>query len=103
MEKNIDIPPFYISQEIVAIRDHSQGAFKKGDEFKVTSIGKSCCTWIITIGIKATGVPVCTLCGKYRKYTGEWEFRTDSFAPKVQLGEFVSMKEVVQLETVCAN
>jgi len=109
MEKNIDIPPFYIGQEIVAIRDHSQGVFKKGDEFRITSISKASCSckgkWLVTIGIpKTSSLAKCHFCYTILEITGsEWVFGSLNFAPKFKLGEFVSMKEVVQLETVCAN
>lgn len=104
----LEIPPFYVGQEIVAIRDHSQGAFKKGDEFKVTSIKKSLCgcnLWLVTIGILAPTKPAtkCRRCGAITGYHVEWLFGTDNFAPKIEIGEFVSMKEVLQLELISAN
>lgn len=35
---------WYIGQPIVAIKDHSQGDFKKGDEFTILGIHESFCT-----------------------------------------------------------
>lgn len=40
---------FYIGQKVVAIVDHSQGVFKKGDEFVVLEIAKICTEWCIKI------------------------------------------------------
>lgn len=45
------IAPFHIGQRVVAIKGHDFGFFKKGDEFTVLQIRKSCCQWVIDIGV----------------------------------------------------
>lgn len=103
----INIAPFYVSQEIVANRDHSQGLFNKGDEFVVKSIRMGCCDWEIDIGIKIpdefTGWS-CYTCGKSSHSDICW-FKTKSFSPKLQIKDFVSMKQLAerQLELVSGN
>jgi hypothetical protein len=42
---------FYVGQEVVAISDHSQGYFKKGDEFIIKSISNTECCGICVLGI----------------------------------------------------
>src|SRR3989304_10258137 len=95
--ENITIAPFYIGQEVVANCNHSQSAFKKGDEFKVTSIEFRCCRWVITVGIKST-LPKwrCTHCSHVRKSGIEWAFFANRFSPKIEIGEFISMKQLVE-------
>lgn len=102
----MDIQPFFIGQEIVAIVDHLQGVFKKGDEFKVISTKRSTCKCkkpLINIGIAAHTYIYCCKCLEVHSDEGIWYFDASSFAPKHKFGEFVSMKEVIQLETVSAN
>lgn len=106
-----EIPPFYIGQEIVAIKDHSQGAFKKGDEFIVTDCYRNNCKckmWGVTIGINhTTSSHNCTACNTYNltNLSKEWFFNVTCFAPKIQLSEFVSLKQFSeqQLELISAN
>lgn len=100
--ENIEIPPFYIGQEVVATDDFPDAKIKKGDEFIIRSITKPC-HWVVDIGIKATSHSSICKCGNIWKNNGVWWITTKLLAPKYKLGEFVSMKEVVQLETVCAN
>lgn len=102
---NIDIPPFYVGQEIVAIKDHpGLGLYKKGDEFIVNAIYKGCCEWMIDIGIPKMRLAKCFICNTIKEDDGFFGVR--NFAPKHNLlGEFISMKEFAdkQLEIVGAN
>lgn len=93
-----EIPPFYIGQEIVAITNSD--FWKKGDEFKVSFIKKSCHFWLIDIGIKKQ--TSCSIC--YKSNHGNW-FNTACFTPKIQLNEFISLKQFSeqQLEHISAN
>lgn len=107
--KEHEIPPFFIGQEVVAIKDHSKGSFKKGDEFKITGLFKCCCGWNVTIGIRDnSGYPqeaICGSCGR-GEIIGvrvEWRYNSKIFAPKHNYGAFISMSEAVQLETIGAN
>lgn len=100
------IPPFYVGQEVVAIKDHSQGAFKKGDEFKVSSIEIGCCAWVVTVGILSVKPgQICMVCGHVRPARKESMFKAYLFAPKIEISSFISMKELAdkQFELISAN
>ena len=105
--ENIEIPPFYVGQEVVANITHSQKAYKKGDEFKVQSVFKGCCKWEITIGITPPNKEAyCRFCNKtIETNDGEWSFYAFRFSPKIEIKEFVSMKQLAdkQLELISAN
>jgi len=117
--ESLDIPPFYVSQEIVANCNYywisTKGSiisFKKGDEFVVKDIEKSSCEcgYIVNIGIKlpieANNGMYCSICGDIRKEEGGYcKFRADRFSPKIQIGEFISMKQLVEekLELISSN
>lgn len=109
MKQGIEIPPFYLGQEVVALYNQSQGDFKKGDEFKITGIWKDCCGWTVTIGIKYNyllynGTTTCNRCGqRYVNKTNEAEYYADRFSPKIEVSAFVSMKEVANVELFAAN
>lgn len=109
MENNIQIPPFYVGQEVVANCDHSDGHFTKGEEFNVTSIEKTCCGWNITVGIihKGSYRSECFICGSIDPVirTGEIRYNSSRFSPKITIGEFISMREVADkcLEEVASN
>lgn len=102
---------FYVGQEVVAKQDHEQGAFKKGDEFKITSIRLGCCGYFVTVGIMSkhnySHYASCTTCGiRHPNPIGsEWLFFASRFAPKIEISEFISMKKLAekQLETIGAN
>jgi len=105
------LPPFYVGQEVVANCDHHQGAFKKGDEFKITAILMGCCAWEVTIGILSTpehsGFIRCTICYVRRPNPvgTQWLFKASRFSPKIEISGFISMRELAekQLETIGAN
>jgi len=107
--KNTEIPPFYIGQEVVAIRDH-EGWFKKGDEFRITSITPSQCAcpgWEVTIGITdGDEFFHCDDCGQLcRQNVGEIISPADHFRPKLEIKTFISMKELAEqgLLTISGN
>lgn len=106
--KEFEIPPFHVGQEVVAIKNHSQGRYKIGDEFIVEEIIPSNCKcggWVISIGL-TNDVPGtdCLTCYKEIHPT-KIVFHTKNFAPKHSYGEFISMKQLAetQLETIGAN
>jgi len=96
----IEIPPFYVGQEVVANRNHSQGQFKKGEEFKVTSVLKCNGIWSITIGNTNRRFGPCKICGMQ---SNEWHFYARNFSPKIEITEFISLKEIVSLELISAS
>jgi hypothetical protein len=99
---NIEIPPFYLGQEVVANQNHSQGIFKKGDEFIISRILKCGGDWAVEIGVRHCPDfdDECYHCGMS---SSAWHFLASLFSPKITISAFVSMKEVAQLETVSAN
>lgn len=78
---------FYVGQEVVAIKDHSQGVYKKGDEFVIQGIKKTCCNCCLDIGMSYFGDMTCTKCGNDYDAFGVTWFNQSSFSPKQQLSE----------------
>jgi len=78
---------FYVGQEVVAIRDHSQGIFKKGQEFVIRGIKKGCCGIDLDIGMnESVYISVCD-CGRETIEHGCLWFNSNRFSPKQQLSE----------------
>lgn len=112
--KNIDIPPFFVGQEVVAVNDHNAdypSLYKKGDEFIVVETVKTrCCKrWCIYVGVGTppgrTPGTYCNTCHKANAHPTKLVFPAKDFAPKHNYGEFISMKEFAdkQLETIGAH
>jgi len=81
----LDLSQFYVGQKVVAIKDHSQGVFKKGDEFVVLNIMKNCCNWQIDVGIKGTShVGQCTCGHDFIKNASVWWVNQRCFTPLQQ-------------------
>lgn len=86
-----NLPLFYVGQKVVAIKDHSQWSFKKGDEFVVRGIKPKpcgCAGWDINIGISNTrdySTIYCSLCGIKRSWDGY--YCASCFAP-IQQAKF---------------
>jgi len=77
---------FYVGQEVVAIKDHPQGDFKKGQEFIIQGIRRQpCCGDIlIDIGVKIDYDKMkCSVCG--RIYDADYYYSSSRFAPKQHL------------------
>lgn len=106
MSEFIEIPPFYVGQEVVATKTHGQGIFKRGDDFVVLGIKKSGCGcghWVVDIGVPAVvnadgeGLLHCHYCRNlWVDGDGVWWLNSNAFAPKVEWGEFIPMREVVE-------
>ncbi len=103
--ENISLPPFWVGQKVVAIKNHSQGVFKKGDEFIVKAVKINhcnCCKFVIHIGIPNAqrGFLYCKRClATYTKNWNEWWFNPALFAPALQskfpLMSFSQIQETV--------
>jgi hypothetical protein len=78
---------FYIGQEVVAILDHSQGDYKKGDEFVVRGIRKGCCFIDLDIGKLHNGYINCIYCNSLNPANGVMWYHSRAFAPKQQLSD----------------
>ena len=77
---------WYIGQKIVAIKDHSQGMFKKGDTFVIKGLRNCICKCeIVEIDINIRDnsnmweCPVCKMDGI--EYTDIYWFHEDMFKP----------------------
>lgn len=107
MEKN-NIPPFYVGQKVVAIRNHSTGLFKKGDTFNITGIFMSDCSckeWEVTVGVVTDKPKVCcAVCGEtYEKKSYQSEFKAYCFAPIIENFEAISFEKVLEQELSSVN
>lgn len=108
-ENRKQTPPFYVGQEIVAIRsDNEYNDFKKGDMFRVTSILFMCCQWFVTIG-KVFGNEYensrCRDCGHMLKIIPGTEepFRATNFAPVFRNYVKMTFKKCAENADVCPN
>lgn len=98
---------WYIGQPIVAIRNHSQGIFKKGDEFTIKGLKQGCCSIRIDIGITYNLQKFCNLtkCGICNKITidsdNKFWFSETCFAPlDINISELTDiLKEPVPCNT----
>lgn len=93
-----DMPPFFEGQEVVANCDHHQGAFKRGDEFRITSVSKKFCGcqgWNVTIGIAGSGrlFNRCHVCKIRQVANPEWLFDSARFSPKIPSIEITALLE----------
>jgi hypothetical protein len=100
-----NIAPFYVGQEVVAVRDH-YNYFKKGQEFIVTGLRRCCkCNpWIISIGIPSimpeNGCRECNF-----RFPSECEifFSASRFRAKTPAFEAITYSKVMEQETVSVN
>jgi len=83
-----------IGQGIVAVRDHAQGCFKKGDEGTIMSLKASCCTVPVIMQVTCMKVPVyfgpttiCPKCGT--RHEGHWA-NESYFAPLDEIEASIS-------------
>lgn len=106
----MELPPFYIGQEVVAIVDGPDGAFKKGATFIIRNILKGHCSYVVNIGIKTRSQQssrkcVCKECkarydlpaiGDY------WHFSSNRFASKEQFKQ-VTYTKILEQEPIAVN
>ena len=96
---------WYIGQPIVAIENHPQGAFKKGDDFTIKALSESFCKCKetdIDVGLKDNEADVC-YCSRCRTgkptIDGVWWFSEVNFAPLdtdiSELTEILTQKQVI--------
>lgn len=99
--ENLNLPPFYVGQKVVAIQDHSAGLFKKGQEGIVTAIEKGCKCLPYVIGFSAAKIPAegftqCRNCG--HKFVTVL-FGAIAFAPLEQTFRSITFEEVISIES----
>jgi hypothetical protein len=96
---------WYIGQPIVALENHFQGAFKKGDEFVIKGLREAICKCKeidIDIGLieKNANAESCRVCGFFTMTTNTtWWFSEKRFAPLdtdiSELTEILTQKQVI--------
>jgi len=97
---------FYVGQKVVAIRDHSQKLFKKGQEFIVLNVKEPFCKCGIQqvdIGIPSpVCITICHDCCKEFQNNGIAWFCNTSFAPLETYRESysIAIELVQQMEQV---
>lgn len=99
---------WYIGQDIVAVRDHRKGIFKRGDEFKIKALrGSSCkCNDIeIDIGerLEDCDIMTCRICSTLIiEKTTIWWFSDLNFAPLDPIKEAISelMEETLTIKQI---
>ena len=105
MLKNNDmkqLPPFYVGQKIVCIKDHSSGAVKKGQHFIVMNVEKFCCDWLVDIGILNDHPSMeCNYCGM-KIMSQSFLFSQTLFAPEEQFAA-ITFTKVIEKELVSQN
>lgn len=106
---NINMPPFYIGQKVVAIKNSKSGAtYKKGEIHTVLNILKcDCGRYLIDIGFKViqgTGTR-CDVCQKSVNKDYVWYCDSRSFAPAIQEQEFkqTTYSKVLEEVPMCDN
>jgi hypothetical protein len=102
-----ELPPFYVGQEVVCIKDHSKGTVKKGQCYTILSIEKGCCTWIVDVGVPNIDKSpncLCTYCGTRLMGVNKYTLKTSSdlFAPKDQF-KAITFTKVMETELVSQN
>lgn len=100
--KHTSIPPFYVGQEVVAVRNQPDGDFKKGDTFKVTSCFFGCCSWEVTVGIYDTNFEsICNICSGGISFYGKHEapYHASAFAPITSTFQPITLEKVLEEET----
>lgn len=101
------IMPFYVGQEVEAIKNHSNLMFKKGDKFVVTGVVKSpCCNvFKITIGVIGTGFMNCLICNTRYGPTRsrECEFDYKAFRAITSQFQSITYSEVLETELSSVN
>lgn len=101
--------PFYVGQEVEAVRDHSQMAYKKGQRFTIKAIRIECkCGWMVDIGIsdpcyKGGPSGKCRTCGVSSQWSGEWLFHSCNFRAITPAMQAVTFEKITEQHPVSVN
>lgn len=98
---------FEVGKEVICIKTHDEGVFKKGDEFLLLGIRKSCCGIELDVGKEKyshTDFIHCIECDSIRSLNGSvWWFSSSRFAPKSEITEIEALyieNEIAELLNV---
>lgn len=102
---------FYIGQKVVAVRNHSQGYFTKGQVFTVMAVKPKFCScpgFLVDVGMTSTTcLTECATCSETSDNGGKFWFHEDCFAPVQELRPpfmtFSKIKEVEVTEVLIDN
>jgi len=99
--EQINLPPFYVGQKVVAIENSGTGRFKKGDKFIVNGnkfLWES--VWCIDIGHKNPVAPKMQYRGRTIS-TGDdiWWTLSSMFAPIEENFQSISLEKILEEET----
>lgn len=102
--ETFNLSPFYVGQRVVALKDHSQGMYKKGDRFIIASIYKATCCdiWLVEIGILSVHNHwKCVICktGGQKRRSDQAVFNSGSFAPIQENFQSISLEKILEKET----
>ena len=110
--KNKSIPPFYVGQEVVAVKTHTDRDYIKGQVHKITSCvpgGCKCVGWDVTIGVRENVEfeSFCCTCGhsEILPANSEVVYHHTNFAPITSQFKTIEYSSVIEKEkeTVGAN
>lgn len=90
---------FYIGQKVVAIRNHSQSKFKKGDVFTVLDIKQGCCFVIVKITDEFYDLGMLCNCGNTIKHGYSVYYGESNFAPIQEIGN-MTFEEAIEMVTI---
>lgn len=106
MKDNINLPPFYVGQRVVALVD---GFLKKGQVYTVKGCHKQCCHWLVDVGLTSP-VTIDLYCcpGKPPLRLVEGGLlcpESVCFAPIESTFSAITLSEVIEIETplICNN
>lgn len=85
-------PPFKVGDEVVCVDvstklgnriipgNRVEDILAVGNHYKVTGVYKTCCNWVVTVGIRSwVMATVCSTCKKAYPTVGEWHFAAFRF------------------------
>jgi len=107
MKDNINLPPFYVGQRVVALNNSSNGARVKDNVYVVKGLKRcGCGRWLIDIGdVGELAITQCK-CGRHDFVfaVNEWHY-ADAFAPIESTFSAITLSEVIEIETplICSN
>lgn len=81
---------WYIGQEIVCIKTHSEGLVKKNETYIIQSL-KKCCSINIDVGVRNSRGSICSKCMEKDMVTNIIWFSENLFAPLMDISELESI------------
>jgi len=108
MNQEINLPPFYVGQRVVALRPSENGFRVTGKIYTVLALNKCthCGLWTIDIGDNGELACLECRCGviDFSQTCTEWHY-ADAFAPIESTFQSIELSEVIKIETplVCSN